>query len=84
MIFFLIVVVLGHNDHVTIPHYAVINKDNSDIYYVLDRCIHISENNYFKLTKKDELTVNKFVKNGSFVIDICEKVKKCELYPYFC
>jgi hypothetical protein len=36
---------------------------------------------FVRIKKNYELSVNKFVKNGSFLIDICEKVKKCENCP---
>ena len=43
---------------------------------------------FMNYKKEYEASVNKFVKNGSFVINICENVKKCEGCPqqlqYYC
>lgn len=60
LLFLLVAATLAHDDHVTIPHYAVLTKDGIDSYYVLDRCIQLSEGLYNKITKKDETTVVKW------------------------
>lgn len=60
LLFLLVAAALAHDDHVIIPHYAMVVKNGIDSYYVLDRCIQLGEGLYQKLTKKDEMTVVKW------------------------
>ena len=60
LLFLLVAATLAHDDHVTIPHYAVIDGKDTEQYIVMDRCIQLSEGLYNKITKKDEMTVVKW------------------------
>ena len=73
LLFLLIAATLAHDDHVIIPHYAVMDGKNGEQYFVLDRCIQLSEGLYNKITKKDETTVVKWKSTTGCIAFVKEK-----------